>query len=463
VQHETKLLYPEEIAAKILETFKSKAEEHLQRKVAYAVISVPAYYNDTQKQATKDAGIIAGLNVLRVVNEPTAAAIAYDLDRRESELLFLVYDLQSKTFDVTIEDMEQGVYEIKSKADAHLGGDEFDDALLNYAIHFLHENHNFHVGRNSKHMQILREKVESAKERLQTQVSTTIHVEIDAYREVTITFSNHHLQHMHKQLFEKTLVLVEKVLKETNMTELPIGALIMSGNPAHIAIVKPLLSAYFPNAKIYDELPSDQLVVQGVTVQAMVLSDDPGCDVCPQLMAVNPVGLGVETVGGVFEEIVPRNWVIPLRKTKIFSSIRDNQEKVAIKIFGGQRAWTNNNKFVTEVELAGIPLAPKGVPRIQVTFEITEEAWTIKANLVNEGEMKIAVEEKVLSPLQELWAESKVMGYEDHWTWELIDEMIMDSEKHWDEDEVVRKDPSREPREGGEDRFGIITIQETAK
>jgi heat shock protein 5 len=455
VQHETKLLYPEEIAAKILEKFKTEAEEYLQRKVAYAVISVPARYNDTQRQATKDAGIIAGLNVLRVVNEPTAAAIAYDLDRQESELQFLVYDLQSRTFDVTVEDVEQGIYEIKSRAsDTHLGGDDFDDALLNYAIQFLHENHNFHLGRNSKYMEILREKVESAKERLQTEVSTTIHVEIDAYEEVTITFSNHHLQYMHKQLFEKTLVLVEKVLKETNMTELPIGALIMSGNPAHIAIVEPLLSAYFPNAKIYDELPSDQLVVQGVAVQAMVLSDDSGWDIYLPLVAVNPVGLGVETVGGVFEKIVPRNWVVPLRKTKVFSTIRDNQEKVAIKIFGGERAWTNNNKFVTEVELTGIPLAPKGVPRIEVTFEITEEVCTIKASLVNEGEMKIAVEEKVLSPLQKLWAES---------TWELIGEMVTDSEKHWDEDELVRKDPVREPREGGEDRFGITTIQETAK
>jgi heat shock protein 5 len=462
VKHETKLVYPEEIAAKILEKFKNKAEEYLQRKVAHAVISVPAYYNDIQKQATKDAGIIAGLNVLRLVNEPTAAAIAYDLDRREAELQFLVYNLQSKTFDVTVEDMEQGVYEIKSKADAHLGGDDFDDALLNYAIQFLHENYGFHVGESSKYMEILREKVESAKETLQTQESTTIQVGIDAYTEVTITFSNYHLQHMHKQLFEQTLVSVEKVLKETNMTELPIGALIVSGNPAHIAIVKPLLSAYFPNAKIYDELPSDQLVVQGASVQAMVLSDDSGWDFYP-LMVVTPVGLGVETVGGVYEKIVPRNYVIPLRKTKNFSTVRDNQEKVVIKVFGGERALTNNNKFVTEVELTGLPPAPKGMPRIEVVFEITEEVWTIKANLVNEGEMKIAAEEKVPIPMQNLWADSKVGGYEDSWPWEIINKMIMDSNKFWDKDEFVRKDPSREPREGGEDRFGIIRVQETVK
>jgi molecular chaperone DnaK (HSP70) len=247
------------------------------------------------------------------------------------------------------------------------------------------------------------------------------------------------------------------------MTELPIGALIVTGNPAHIAIVKPLLSAYFPNVKIYNELPSDHLVVQGVTVQAMVLSDDSGWDVYPQLMAVTPLGLGVETVGGVFEKIVPRNYVIPLRKTKMFSTARDNQEQVVIDVFGGERAWASNNKFVTSLRLTGIPPAPKGVPRIEVTFEITEEVWTIKAGLVNEGEMKITVEEKVLSPLQSLWAESKVISYADYWTLEMIEGMIADSEKFWDEDELVRKDPSREPREGGEDRFGIITIQETAK
>jgi heat shock protein 5 len=378
LQHEAKLLCPEEIAAKILEKFKNQAEEYLQRKVTYAVISVPAYHNDVQRQATKDAGTIAGLNVLRVVNEPTSAAIAYDLDRREDNLRFLVYDLQSKTFDVTVEDVEQGVYEIKSKADAHLGGDDFDDVLLNYAIQFLLETHNFHIGENSKYIEILREEIESAKERLQTRVSTTIYVKIDAYEEVAITFSNHHLQHMQKELFEKTLVLVEKVLKETNMTELPIGALIMSGNPAHLAIVKPLLSAYFPNAKIYDELPSDQLVVQGVTVQAMVLSDDSGWDY-PQFMAINPVSLGVETVGGVFEKIVPRNYVIPLRKTKIFSTVRDNQEEVVIDVFGGERALASDNKFVKSLRLTGIPPAPKGIPRIEVIFEITEEAWTIES------------------------------------------------------------------------------------
>jgi len=237
----------------------------------------------------------------------------------------------------------------------------------------------------------------------------------------------------------------------------------VTGNLAHFAIVKPLLSAYFPNVKIYDELRSDQVVVQGVTYQAMVLSANDPWEVWPQLVAVTPLGLGVETVGGVFEKIVPRNYVIPLRKTKIFSTIRDNQEKVVIQVFGGERALTKNNKFVAEVELRGIPPAPKGVPRIEVAFEITEEVWTIKAILVNEGEMKIAAEEKVLSPMQNLWAESKVIGYEYSWAWEMIDKMIMDSEKHWDEDELVRKDPSREPREGGEDRNGIIRIQENAK
>jgi molecular chaperone DnaK (HSP70) len=459
IQHETKLLCPEEIAAKILEGLKSKAEEYLQRKVTYAVISVPAYYTENQRQATKDAGIIAGLDVLRVVNEPTAAAIAHYIDRREAEFRFLVYDLQSKTFDVTVEDVDQGVYEIKSMAgDTNIGGDDFDEALLNYAIQFLLENHNFHIDKTSEYMELLREKVGSAKERLQTHVSTDIYVEADDYKEVTITFSNQHLQHLHKKLFEKTLVSVEKVLKETNMTELPIrGVLIVTDNHAHFEIVKPLLSTYFPNVKIYDELRADEIVVRGVAYRAMVLSGNDPWDVYPQL-ALTPLSLGVETVGGVFEKIVPWNSIMPLRKTSIFTTIKDNQEKVVIKVFGGQRALTKNNKFVTEVELTGIPPAPKGVPRIEVVFELTEEVWTFKANLVNKGEMTIGVEEKVLIPIWNLWAESKVVGYEDSWPWEMIDEMFRDSEKHWEKDQIARKDPSREPRERGEDQFGIIDV-----
>jgi heat shock protein 5 len=169
--HETKLLYPEEIAAKILEKLKIKAEEHFQRKVTHAVVSVPAYYDDTQRQITKDAGIIAGLTaVLRVVNEPTAAAQAYGLDKREGEHRFLVYDLQAKSFDVAVEDVDCGVFEIMATAsNAHLGGEDFDDALLNYTLQFLREEHSFHVHKNSKYMEALREKVERAKEILQTQ------------------------------------------------------------------------------------------------------------------------------------------------------------------------------------------------------------------------------------------------------------------------------------------------------
>lgn len=416
---------PQEISARILQKMKQTAEEYLGETVTDAIITVPAYFNDSQRQSTKDAGRIAGLNVLRIINEPTAAALAYGIEKKKDEKI-AVYDLGGGTFDISILELADGLFEVKStNGDTHLGGDDFDHAVIDWLISEFKKEQGIDLNNDKMALQRLKEAAEKAKKELSSSLQTDINLpyltaDASGPKHLNVSLTRSKFEELIRDLVEKTRIPCEKAMQDAGLTLNDIDEVILVGGSTRIPLVQETVKNVF-NKEPNKSVNPDEAVAMGAAVQGGIIKGDVK-DVL--LLDVTPLSLGIETEGSVMTVLINRNTTIPTHKNQVFSTAADNQPSVTIRVLQGERKMANDNRELGRFDLVGIPPAPRGVPQIDVSFDIDANGIVhVSAKDLGTGkEQKIRIESS--SGLSE----------------EEINRMVQDAEKHAEEDKKKKEE-----------------------